>query len=68
MSNYAAGSDSLEDMYCEMQEKDKRIAELEDLLKRTVPNLSTIVRMPNAEYVADAHNRAVEELRKAIKE
>jgi hypothetical protein len=43
-----------------------RIAHLEALLKETVPNLTRIIRMPNAEYVADAHNKALERLTAAL--
>ncbi len=40
-----------------------RIAELEAVLKATVPKLNRMIRMPNTEWVADEHNAAVEKLR-----
>ena len=39
-----------------------RIAELEAVLKATVPKLNRMMRMPNTEWVADEHNAAVEKL------
>jgi hypothetical protein len=41
-------------------------AELTALLKEAVPHLADIVRMPNAEWVADAHNKAADALRQAL--
>ena len=36
---------------------------LRELLRTTVPALTDIVRMPNVEHVADAHNEAVRRLK-----
>ena len=44
-------------------ERDKRIVELEAVLKATVPKLNRMMRMPNTEWVADEHNAAVEKLK-----
>ncbi len=44
-----------------------RIAELESLIRRCAPKLAEIMRMPNIEYVADAHNKAVKELRGVLR-
>ena len=41
-------------------------ANLTALLKDAVPHLADIVRMPNAEWVADAHNKAADALRQAL--
>ena len=41
-------------------------AELTALLKEAVPHLTAIARMPNAEWVADAHNKAADALRQAL--
>ena len=43
-----------------------RVAELTALLREAVPHLTAIVRMPNAEWVADAHNKAADALRQAL--
>ena len=40
------------------------IHRLGDLIRKCAKDLTEIVRMPNAEYVADAHNAAVRKLRK----
>ncbi len=59
-------ADAEDRMWEQMCEQKARIAELEALLKETVPNLTRIIRMPNAEFVADAHNKALERLIAAL--
>ena len=39
------------------------VERLRELLRTTVPALTDIVRMPNVEHVADAHNEAVRRLK-----
>ena len=45
--------------------RDAEVAELVAALEG-VPNLITVMRMPNIEQIADNHNRAVHGLRQAI--
>lgn len=45
--------------------RDAEIAELVAALEG-VPNLITVMRMPNIEHIADNHNRAVHGLRQAL--
>ena len=57
--------DTLEKAYEAIKEQASRIAKLEAAL-RSSKNLITVMRMPNIEHVADAHNAAVETLRAAL--
>ena len=41
--------------------------QLEKVLRDNVPHLSELVRMPNAEWAADNHNRAVRLLRGVLR-
>ena len=49
-----------------MQQAERERDELRALLQDTVPKLIPVVRMPNIEYSADAHNAARDRLRGAL--
>jgi len=42
---------------------DGDLISLRDFIRKYAKDLTEIVRMPNAEYIADAHNEAVRRLR-----
>lgn len=50
----------------ERAERNARETKLLQKLRRIVPRLIEVARMPNIEHVADEHNEAVKELRAAI--
>lgn len=47
---------------------EQRIRELEAVMERAGRGLTKIVRMPNAEYVADEHNECVRLIKEALLE
>ena len=59
-------SDTTDDAADELRRLHAENANLTALLKEAVPHLTDIVRMPNAEWVADAHNKAAGALRQAL--
>ena len=59
-------ADEVQPMAAELRRLHAENAELTALLKEAVPHLTDIVRMPNAEWVADTHNKAADALRQAL--
>jgi len=65
VSNHVKYTQHLEQEVIRLKAENQR---LRDLLKRTIPKLIEVARMPNIEYVADGHNAALSELQAALAE
>lgn len=64
-TDYVLLSDDFRELMTDCKLRQDERDELRRLVVNCAANLTNIVRMPNAEHVADAHNRAVQLMREA---